>query len=191
MDLGIVSRVVFHLWPLTWTFRVVFHLCPLTWTYKEEQLVFCQQHRVLAEMVVDSRWLPSLTWSVVLLSSAPPPPCQFIAESELSNTILYYYSISNSMGNSAIRDHNSTLKAIETALAEYYFNCLTSAVDAVDPKSTGYPCYHSLIVGHLFFLIICTCSYTVSVTHYTVKNEVLHYTFWCSKLHCTTPHGVY
>ncbi len=35
-------------------------------------------------------------------------------------------------------------------------------------NSTGYTCYHSLIVGHLFsfFLIICTCSYAVSVTHY-------------------------
>ncbi len=28
------------------------------------------------------------------------------------------------------------------------------------PNSTGYPCYHSLIVGHLH------CSYTVSFTHY-------------------------
>ncbi len=39
-------------------------------------------------------------------------------------------------------------KAIEIVLRKCYFNCFTSAVD---PKSTGYPCCHSLIVGHLFF----------------------------------------
>ncbi len=34
------------------------------------------------------------------------------------------------------------------------------------PNSTGYPCYHSLIVGQLFKKVICNCSYTVSFTHY-------------------------
>ncbi len=67
------------------------------------------------------------------------------------------------MGNRAIRDY-STSNAIEIVRgeAECYFNCSTSA------NSTGYPCYHSLVVGQLLkksIAIVATlyCSITISL----------------------------
>ncbi len=55
----------------------------------------------------------------------------------------------------------STSNTIEIARdkAECYFNCFTSAIN---PYNTGYPCYHSLIIGQFFFLFVflfvfCCC----------------------------------
>ncbi len=46
------------------------------------------------------------------------------------------------MGNRAIQDSMSNVIKIVRGEAECYFNCFTSAIDP-----SGYPCYHSLIVG--------------------------------------------
>ncbi len=81
----------------------------------------------------------------------------------ITDILLYYcfccYNIIISMSN------NSTVTMI------FWINSTSSAISIalpvlLIPNSTGYPCYHSLIVGQLYKKSLCNCSYTVSFTQF-------------------------
>ncbi len=64
--------------------------------------------------------------------------------------------------------HKITIEtATEAMIGKRIFVRVTARVTVllIPNSSTGYPCYHSLIVGQLF-KVFCNCSYTVSFIHY-------------------------